>query len=337
MKNPYILIIAFIFIISQAVSAQESGAVENEEDKLFSDVTEKKKDRFVNNQEEDRKVDMIELPVKPVAIKYEKKLMSRGENMAVIVKIPEADIKSVQKGWEKAIKNKTKSKVQKELNETWIASTLLTEIFKDPIAVYGKVIATEEGIDVMAFFEVDSTFISDENDEEKVASVSRFMRRFGVAQYKNAVSEQLKSEEKKLKEYKHRLSKLQKENEKLHKNIKANESNIINRESDIEVNKSDQVINGKEAEKYKLEISTARDPEQEKEAKKALKGKEKEKKRLQKKNQEMHKDIARFRAEIEKAKRDIQYNLDQQAMEDDAIKKQIVMVRAVENKLTKIK
>ena len=337
MKNIYILIIIFSFSVPATISAQESGANGDERDKLVSEVTEKKKDRFVNNQDEDRKVEVIELPVYPVEIKYEQKMMSKGENMAVIVKIPETDMKAVQKGWEKTIKHKTKSKIQKELNETWIASTLLTEIYQEPIGVYGKIIATQEGVDVVAFFEVDSLFINKENDRDKVASASRFMHRFGVEQYKSAVAEQLKNEEKKLKEFKQKLSKLQKENEKLHKSIKANESNIINKESDIEVNMSDQVIKGKEVEKYKLEASAVGDPEQEKAAKKALKDKEKEKKKLQKKNQDMHKDIARYRAEIEKAKRAIQYNLDQQAMEDDAIKKQIVMVRAVENKLARIK
>ena len=337
MKNIYILIMVFSLSYPACVLAQESGANEDEKDKLISEVTEKKRDRFVNNQEEDRKVEIIELAVHPVEVRQEKKIMSKGENMAVIVKIPEADIKIVQKGWEKNIKHKTKSKIQKDLNETWIASTLLTEIYQEPIAVYGKIIATQEGVDVVAFFEIDSAFISNENDKDKVTSASRFMHKFGVEQYKSAVTDQLRNEEKKLKELKQRLSKLQKENEKLHKSIKANESNIINKESDIEVNMSDQAIKGKEAEKYKLDASAVGDPEQEKSAKKALKSKEKEKKKLQKKNQDMHKDIAKFRAEIEKAKRSIQYNLDQQAIEDEAIKKQIVMVRAVENKLGRIK
>ena len=337
MKYIYILMLVFSLTTLAPASAQNTGTSQDEKDKLVSDIVEKKKDRFVNNQEEDRNIEVIELPVHLVDVTQEKKTMSKGENMAVIVKIPEADIKTVQKGWEKAIKNKTKSKIQKELNETWIASTLLREIYQEPIAVYGKVIATPEGVDVIAFFEIDSVFINQNKDEDKVASASQFMHKFGVGQYRLAVTDQLKNEEKKLKDLKQRLSKLQKENEKLHKSIKANESNIINKESDIEVNMSDQAIKGKEVEKYKLEASAVGDPEQEKSAKKAVKAKEKEKKKLQKKNQDMHKDIAKYRAEIEKAKRDIQYNLDQQAMENDAIKKQIIMVRAVENKLGKIK
>ena len=337
MKNLYILLMVFFTLAAIGVSAQESATSQDERDELASETSANKTDRFVNNQEDERQIEIIELPALPVVVKHEKKLMSKGENMAVIVKIPESDIKKVQKGWEKAIKHKTKSKIQKALNETWIASTSLTEIYQQPIGVYGKVLATEEGVDVLAFFEIDSLFISNEADKDKVAAASRFMHRFGVEQYKLAVADQLKAEEKKLKEFKQKLSKLQKENEKLHKSIKANESNIMNKESDIEINLSDQAINGRETEKYKIEALDARDPEQKKSAKKAIKSKEKEKKRLQHKNQDMHKDIARFRAEIEKAKRDIQYNLDEQAMEDKAIKKQIVMVRAVERKLENIK
>lgn len=337
MRNLYTLILVFAVMSFSTVLAQDPAAGEGAEDNLVSETTEKTRDRFVNNQADDRKIEVMELEVRPVDVKKEQQMMSKGENLAIIVKIPEADIKMVQKGWEKAIKNKTKSKIQKEMNETWIASTLLTEIYQEPMAVYGKVISTDGGVDVIAFFEIDSVFINQENDDDKVTSASQFMRKFGVEQYRLAVNQQLKDEEKKLKGFKQNLSKLQKENEKLHKTIKANESSILSKESDIEVNISDQVLKGKEVEKYKHEVSEAGSPEKEQIAKKSLKTKEKEKKKLQKKNQDMHKDIAKFKADIEKAKRAIQHNLDLQAMENEAIKTQMVMVRAVANKLDKIK
>ncbi len=337
MKKMYILMMVSYILVLIPALAQESKTGNEEVDDSISQVSEKKFDRFVNNQEEDRKIEVIELEVYPVEVSHEIKTMSKGENTAVIVKIPEADIEAVQKGWQKVIRNKTKSKIRKELNETWIASTLLPQIYQEPLAVYGKIIATQQGVDVIAFFAIDSVFINDKDDKDKITSASQFMHEFGISQYQLAVKGQLKDEEKKLKTLKQRLTKLQKENEKLHKSIKANESNIINKESDIEVNKSDQAIKSKEVEKHKLQASAIGDPDEEKAARKALKDKEKEKKKLQKQNQEMHKDIAKYKAEIEKAKREIQFNLDNQAMENEAIKKQIVMVRAVENKLNKIK
>ncbi len=295
-------------------------------------------DRFVNNQPSERNISLIDLKVKEIFTRTEKKVMSKGEQLAIIVSIPEASLKTVQSNWEKIIKNKTKAKVQKEQDEVWISNTSIPEVYQEPIGVYGKFISTTEGIDLAAFFEVDSTFIEPENYGDQITSASEFLRKFGINQYKLAVESQLKEEQKNLKNLQQRLGKLQKENEKMHTSIKANESNILNQESDIEINLSDQRRKTNQLENQKLENdSYTMDAEQKKQAKKALKERDKERKKLQKKNQNMHKNIAGYRAAIENSRRAIQLNLDQQAIEDKAIKEKTILIRSIENKLLKIK
>ncbi len=297
----------------------------------------KKKDRFTNNPDADRIVNIEKLEVGDIVTTTEAKIMSKGEHMAIVVKIPEAEVKHVQKSWKKLIKNKTKSKVQETGDEIWISSTLLKDIHQEAIGVYGKLIQTEKGVTVYAFFEIFGEFIT-ESDADKISTSKQFLRKFAVSEYKAAVWNQLKGEEKNLKGLKHNLSKLQRENEKLHKSIQTNESNISNTESAIEVNLSDQDRTAEQIKDRKENVYQVKGNEElEKTAKKELKDTEKTLKKLQKKNQTMHKNIAKYKSNIDTARREIQLNLDQQSIENEAIKKQMGMVRSVKNKLGNIK
>ena len=163
----------------------------------------KKKDRFTNNPDADRTVNIEKLEVGDIATTTEAKIMSKGEHMAIVVKIPEAEIKHVQKNWKKLIKNKTKSKVQETGDEVWISSTLLKDIHQEAIGVYGKLIQTEKGVTVYAFFEIFGEFLT-EKDADKISTSKQFLRKFAVSEFKAAVWNQLKGEEKKLKGLKHK-------------------------------------------------------------------------------------------------------------------------------------
>lgn len=339
MKKIYLLFttVAVLLWLNSVAQDQNNEGSKLKKDTEVSAMAGQNADRFVNNPNENRKVDLKELAVKEIVILQQVKTMSKGENTAVVVKIPETLIKEVQKNWEKFIKNKTKSKVQNTLDETWISATTVSSIYQDPINIYSKIIQTPDGVDISAFFEINGAFITAQ-DNDKMTAAGEYMRTFAIRQYKLAIENQLKTEEKNLKTMKQELTKLQKENERLHKGIKVNESNIINTESDIQINASDQVRKATEVEKQKqAKMDVAGDKEQEKLAKKALKERERERKKLQNKNQDMHKNIAKYKAEIEKSKRAIQLNLDQQSIENEAIKKQMLLVRAVKNQLVKIK
>ncbi len=335
MKNFQLVFIGILSLCLTDVFGQQSAdSITIKKDS----VTAQNVDRFVNNPDAERVVEVTKLDVKEVVVLPETKSMSKGEKTALTLKIPEAQVKNVQKNWEKYIRNKTKSKIQKALDETSIQATNIGAIYQEPINVYSKLVQTPEGVNVSAFFEIDSAFITT-SDEDKLTAASEYLRKFGIQEYKLATEDQLRNEEKILKTMRQKLTKLQKENEKMHKNIKENESNIVNTESDITINLSDQVRKATEVENQKVATANTASAtkEEQKAAKKALKDREKEKKKLQKKNQDMHKSIAKYKAEIEQTRRAIQLNLDQQSVQNAAIKKQMAFIRGVESKLLQIK
>ena len=315
-----------------SLTAQETENTPVEANSTIQD----KYDKFVNNQDADRDVEVMILEVKPISFRTEKDLMSQGEQTAVKMIIPEANLEEVQSGWEKLIKNKTKSKVQKELDEIYIDQTLITEIYQEPINLYGKIIEVAGGVEVTTFVEIDNEFI-DESQEDKIKATQQFLRDFGAEQYRKGVEIELKEEQGHLKDLEQRLNKLQKENEKLHKNIKANEANVLNTLADIEVNVADQQQKADEVAQQKQYTFRVRgSKEKEKEAKKMLKDREKERKKLQKDNQDLHKSLAKYRAEIEESRREIQLNLDQQSIENLEIRKKVMLIRAIEHKIRRI-
>jgi len=336
MKNLVVISLFMILWVIPQVHGQINRQTSREEVSTKPDKT-RPYDHFVNNQEDNRVVEVIDLPVEEILIYTKPEMMSRGQHTAIIINIPEGDFKEVEKGWEKLIKNKTKSKVEKEQDEISIDNTLIEPIYYEPINIYGKITQTEEGITLTSFVEIQNRFINDREDKDKITATREFLREFGVEQYKTGVRIQLEKEEDKLKEFNQNLNKLQRENEKLHKKIKENESNILNTESDIDMNMSDQHRKATELEKQKLyKSSVTGDDEREKEAKKALKDRSKERKKLQGENKDLHKSLAKYRADIEESRRAVQFNLDEQAIEKEAIKKQMVLIRAIENKIRKI-
>lgn len=299
--------------------------------------TKKQYDRFVNNQDKDRDVEVIVLEVQPIEFDIQEEWMSKGEKTAIRMHIPDGQLKEVQDGWEKLIKIKTKSKVNKEKDEISIYNTNITAIYQEPINIYGRITKTENGVDLTTFVEINLEFITPE-DIDKITATKEFLRKFGKEQYRIGVEYQLETERDKLKDLNQKLSKLHKDNEKMHKTIKENEANILNTEADIEVNIADQSRKTSEVEQAKLYVTRVNgDKEREKDAKKALKDREKEKKKLQDDNQKMHKDLTKYRATIEETRREIQINLDQQSIENLEIRNKMMLIRALEKKKLQIK
>ncbi|HEY9115842.1 MAG TPA: hypothetical protein VIN10_14180, partial [Bacteroidales bacterium] len=84
--------------------------------------------------------------------------ISKGQQPAYIINIPNADVAVVVKDWEKIIKQNTKSKVEESAGEISILATQINEIHHAPINIYSLIYKKDTTVRVVAAFEIDSAF-----------------------------------------------------------------------------------------------------------------------------------------------------------------------------------
>ena len=264
------------------------------------------------------------------------KVLSFGKQNGIKVNIYQADKKKVEKAWSKAIREKTKSKVENQNNEIFILSTTLEEISPNPVNIYSIINEYPDYVELNAFVEVNGKFISARTNETAYLGARKFLRDFGVACYKEAVKDELNAEETRLGDLERDMKKLINDNDKLHKNISEEERSIDVSEREIQTNELDQKRARGLIEQQKNQIAKLRHEEQIKEAEKVLKGYEGDLSKLQKQNENMHKDIDKSEAKIRDYKRNIVDNEKEMERKQAEITGQKKVIYAVEKKLQNI-
>ncbi len=270
--------------------------------------------------------------------------MSQGEQPAYIVVVPQADYNQVLKEWKKTIRQNTKSKVEENEHELFIAGTLISSIHHQPINIYSAVIEKDSVIKVVAVFEIDSVFFaySEENhdlkNEKTYHQIKNFMRDFAVSQYTYAIGLELSAAEKLLKTQNKDLKELGKQNEIYQKEMKESEQNIKNSEDLISSYEKDSERKLSEINSKKESIvGLADDPALASQAKDQLKTLEKEKKNISDKLEKEQKNIVKNQSNIEELNRYIEDNTEKQTAKKEEIENQEDVVDALKVKLAGIK
>ncbi len=276
---------------------------------------------------------------KPVKVIEIKDAMTKGTNSGMFTDIHQAELKDVQKEWEKLIKDGSKSKIEDDNGEISIQAAEIDMIHSSPINVYSRLQGIENGVRLVAFFEIGDEFISSKGDERKYDQAVKFVRKFSVDMYRAAVEEEVKEEEKVMKDLKSDLKKLENEKEKLVKLIENNKKGIGKANSDIDQNEYDQKVKEAEIENQIVVVERLDGAieDQQKEAEKLLKKLRGEKEKLEKQNKKYHENINKMEGEIEQAEREIDTNADDQRKKNKEIDQQKDTVDDVQDKLRRIK
>ncbi len=278
----------------------------------------------------------------PITIREENVDMSKGNQPAYIVMIPQSNMKNVLKSWTKKIKQNTKSKVKQNGAEHSIQGTLITEIYSDPINIYSAVIQVDSSVKLISMYEVDSVFFSPNvndshiDNERTYQGIKNFIYGFALEEYKNSVGEELKMESNTLKDLANQLEKLEKQNTNYHKNIATNEQNILKSESELELLGKQKERNLEDIDRNRANLSSA-SKEEEKGAKKLLNSSEKEKKSIENKLEKEEKNIINYNAKISEFTRLAEENLIAQVSTKEEIEAQKMVVERVTQKLNNIK
>lgn len=202
------------------------------------------------------------LAQEPVEVTVELKKMSKGEQSAFTVFIPESNSKMVESNWKKFINersffefltkgtsntvekvwigisnifssekktfNKNSLKVEKSGDELIVKNVIHEQITKDHVDVYARVTQTEKGVFLSSFFQYsDSVFINETNvNEDIITSLKNYIREFGISTYQKVVDDQIEKEEKVLHSMDMDLKRLENKNSSYHNSISRYESDI---------------------------------------------------------------------------------------------------------------
>ena len=280
----------------------------------------------------------------PVEINKKIVTMSKGDQPAFIVEIPQTTSGNLKKSWMKYIRQNTKSKVSEENNEIVILSTQINQISDKPFNIYSAIYQIDSAVKLVSLFEIDSSFFSFDGDKEDMnyertyQGIMHFLHDFAVSEYKKAVGQELKAEGKELKALNGNLEKLVKQTDSFQKEVKQNESDSLNAEAQIKSLENDKQRKQAEIDSKKESMSSITgDKELLNEAKKNLKSLEKQRKKIEKEIDKYKAKIVEYHSENVEIKRSIEENNKQKEELLLSIHAQQEIVKEVTGKLENIK
>ncbi|MFY9152023.1 MAG: hypothetical protein WAO52_08415 [Prolixibacteraceae bacterium] len=196
-----------------------------------------------------------------IEVSVNNKTMSKGQQMAITVLIPEAKTKDIESIWKNYINNRSLGermgniatgignifrtgdnqvkrdnlKVEKIGDEWYVRSIEEASLTYHSLDVYARTADLPEGCQFNAFFQyTDSVFINESNiDAERLESMKTFIHDFGVEAYKSVVDDQIKEAKKEVSNQEDIFKKIEKNTRKEEKAISRCEVDIQEYEAEI--------------------------------------------------------------------------------------------------------
>ena len=264
--------------------------------------------------------------------------MSKGEFPSYSVEVPQSDVKTIDKDWKKYLSTGTKAKLIELGGEVIMPGAVNKNISSDPFNVYSKLLETNTGVRITAWFNFkDSFYISKQYNNDMDVAAKKYMLDFAMQEYHDVVSNELDGEKGRLKKLQDEMNDLIKAEEKSTKRINEDRRSIDRAKNDITANEGDQQRQADLISNQKGVVSSTTDPDANKEAVKALKDLEATKKKLEKQNEKMNKDIDGWNKEIREEQRKIDASRADQKLKSEQIENQKQVVASVQDRLAAIK
>lgn len=277
---------------------------------------------------------------KQLTVEVSERPMSKGTRISYTVEVPQAQLKDVEKDWVKYTAKNSKGKAIIANGEYLQTGAVNVNISPDHMFnIYSKLFGTVEGVRITAWFaENDTLFVQSDSTRGQYLAIEKYVRDFGVMQYREAVKGELNAAQDKLKALKKGLATQIKSEERASDKI-SNDKRSIDRSNDaIATNKSDQGAASTKIEAQKTMVeSTSGDANANKGAKRTLNQNEDTKKDLQRKNDTQSKSIDNKNKNIRAEERNKTTAQNNQASQSDAIEKQTQLVQEIQAKLDAIK
>lgn len=289
-------------------------------------------------------------------------MMSKGQQLAFTVVVPEAKAKDLEPTWKKYVNNRSigerfsnfttqignlfrskenqasrdKLKVEKNGDEFYVRAIKETALTKHPIDIYARITELTDGSKLSAFFQyTDSVFINNDNaDQERIQNFKSYIRDFGVAAYQNVVEDQIDAAKQEVKKQESVLKDIESNSKKEAKAIGRYETDIQEYNAEISTTENDiaRLDENMTSKKTAFEMMTKSTPEYDL-AKKELKSLSKEKSKYFDKIKSAKSKIKSKEMDIKSAKNKIAQNDSAEKKQQEVIDgKQKIVDQLVEKK-----
>jgi hypothetical protein len=263
----------------------------------------------------------------PIEVRVESRPSSQGIQPAFEVVVPQATPKDAIDMWKKTITpqqlfKKGEPKMEK-LKDEWIArDVVIVEITTMPLNVYTQISSFPGNIYIRIFLQSAGKFIGPPDSTSTAEeSASRFIKRFAVQLYVDAVEKELKDEENKLQAAQNDLHRLQKSKK--------------NYEGKVEEAKSDEKVLRMESKENDMLLSNNQEVVQLDSL--DVTAREKAQKEIEKQIKDNEKDIRKAQKSQTSFERKISNNIQEQNDKAAEIEKQKLRIRDLKIKLENIR
>lgn len=272
--------------------------------------------------------------------------ISAGNATGIMVFIPDANIKWVEKEWKSTIFNKRYySKKSGDPRPTYtikngesIAYLTKIDLYSEPLTVYALLAPMEGGVRISAFFSLDSTFVTKENNEELYYSTKSLLRNFMIRGITEVKNNELYAKKKALKAQEKSVLKLKKNRERYESKIVQSRLDILNDENKVMTNQNDQSMTSERISNMKLTASSLeQNTDTYKDFQKRLKAEERKLKKLVSAQRKLHSRIAARHRTIRSYEEKITRNQSDQERSIKENDEQRLLIRQMEERITEIK
>ena len=282
-----------------------------------------------------------------VEVKDVKQPTSQGTQPGFSVFIKDATLDIVSRKWGQYMRNDNsevfkskdyKVKFEFKAGEYLAERAILTEISNKYISTIATVVNTSGGVQFTAFFQLDSSFISKQTLGDIYPNTKKYVRKFAVECYRDAVAAELAREEKKLKDLGDKLVSLKDKKLLLEKSIARSVAGVSEMESQLRTNMTDQERSGRNLKMLNDSLAhlSINSPEYAV-YNNRLKEENKNQKRLISDNSSFHKKLDNHKKSILEDKEAIKKNVIDQDYQAKQIENQKIVVNNVKMKLVNVK
>ncbi len=277
----------------------------------------------------------------PIVVQHSQLNSSSGTVPAYKVIIWQTLQPQIIKTWSRELVSETGRKERKKPvmtnSEYSIDSIFIKQIAEEPFNVASSFMQKEDGVEMIAAFKYKDQYI-DSSNLTLNERVSNYLKNFGIEQYREAVKEEVESEENKLEILNEKLAQLVKENTKYKKNISAFMNDTIDLRQDIMMQNKLKEVRNQEILQQELNVARAKnDPVKYKEQKKKLATMNQDKKQISNRIKKDDKEIVAIVSDIESTKRQVALNEQAQEKQNAAIENQMSIIEKVKEKLNNIR
>ncbi len=275
---------------------------------------------------------------KPITIMEDSLLVGKYMHPGISVTIPEVNYEKTLKNWIKQIEAGTKSKVVTEDGMMTLFGAMLKKVSPNPVNLYSKLVNQDTLNKLMVCIEIKKDeYLEPALGDAQMMVAKDYLKAFAKDQYIEFIKDEVAAEEKKLKDLTGQLSSLENDYSKTQKKAESSRTTISKEQETL------ATMNGQFSQlstdiNRENSVMIGMDTGPEKEAQAArIKEMNNTKKKLQKDISKAEKNIKEAESSIAQADDAIPLNKNEQAVMQQKIDEQTVVVQKFNDKLNTVK